>query len=72
MQVNELRLLYDEDIGSIAKEGNMDDIQGLGNPMTRERSKKAKKTLENLIATKLETSHGLRIEARVSKLFNPN
>lgn len=63
-----MRLLYDEDIESIAKEGSMDDIQGLGNPMTSERSKKAKETLENLIATLLETSHGL--EELKPKLVN--
>lgn len=46
----------DEDIECITKEESLEDIQGLGTPMTRARSKKAKEVLNNLITTLFEAS----------------
>ncbi|KAK4278569.1 hypothetical protein QN277_016400 [Acacia crassicarpa] len=47
----------DEDIGSgMTKATNLEDIQGLGGPMTRAKAKKAKEALNILVTTLLVTS----------------
>ena len=50
----------DEDMEeSKPKEGSKDELQGLGGPMTRLRSKKAKEALNNFVVTLLEASPSL-------------
>ncbi|KAK4278380.1 hypothetical protein QN277_016233 [Acacia crassicarpa] len=53
----------DEDIGrGMTKATNLEDIQGLGGPMTRAKAKKAKEALNFLVTTLLETSPSLKEE----------
>ena len=67
--LNHKELVSDEDMeGSKSKEGNMDDLQGLGGPMTRARAKKAKEALNNFVATLFEV--GPNLEELKPKMVN--
>jgi hypothetical protein len=52
----------DEDIEGGTKATNLEEIQGLGGPMTRAKAKKAKEALNLLVTTLLETSPSLKEE----------
>ena len=59
--------------GSKPKEGSKDDLQGLGGPMTRARTKRAKEALNQLVAylnKEGPTLEGLGCEGEEPKLVH--